>query len=148
MGTDLGKVYILDFNGNQNQKFEHHTSGISEICIDSTQEYIATCSSEGKVVIRGLFSNELYAYQYGRPILAFAFDPNYAKTKQFVCGGRAGELLLNTKGFLGLGNKNVKNYFLFYFIYFIFLFFIFIFNFFYYYLFYLFFYCIYFFYFI
>eukprot|EP01091_Cochliopodium_minus_P012545 TRINITY_DN3820_c0_g1_i1.p1 TRINITY_DN3820_c0_g1~~TRINITY_DN3820_c0_g1_i1.p1 ORF type:complete len:888 (-),score=239.42 TRINITY_DN3820_c0_g1_i1:117-2780(-) len=106
LGTHYGFVFILDFNGNQNQKFENHSSSINEISIDSSQEYIATCSDEGKVVIRGLFSNEVSVHQYGRPILAFAFDPNYAKTKQFVCGGKAGELLMSTKGLFGFGSKN------------------------------------------
>ena len=36
-----------------------------------------------------------------------AFDPDFARkdTRQFVSGGRAGKLILNSKGFLGFGSK-------------------------------------------
>lgn len=47
--------------------------------------------------------------QFGRPVLSVALEPRYAKSKQgmFVSGGRAGQLILSKKGFLGLGMKNV-----------------------------------------
>ncbi len=46
--------------------------------------------------------------QFGRPVLSVALEPRYAKSKQgmFVSGGRAGQLILSKKGFLGLGMKN------------------------------------------
>ena len=36
-----------------------------------------------------------------------AFDPEYARkdTRQFVSGGRAGKLILNSKGFFGFGSR-------------------------------------------
>ena len=42
--------------------------------------------------------------------MAFAFDPDYAcrkDTRQFVSGGRAGKLILNSKGFLGFGSRGL-----------------------------------------
>ena len=107
MGTHWGALYILDFNGNQIQKFENHTGAINDIAIDTSEEFVATCSDEGTVVIRGLFSKEQVVQQYGRPVLCVEFDPLYSKNRQYVCGGKAGELTLNQKGFLGLGYKNV-----------------------------------------
>lgn len=47
--------------------------------------------------------------QFGRPVLSVALEPRYGKSKQqmFVSGGRAGQLTLSKKGFLGIGAKNV-----------------------------------------
>lgn len=54
----------------------------------------------GRVVIHGLYTNETTDFSYRSPILSVALDPNYARSKKrsFVCGGRAGNLVLNVKG--------------------------------------------------
>ena len=47
MGTRRGRVYILDFNGNKNQSFNHHESAISELSIDDRGEFIASSCLSG-----------------------------------------------------------------------------------------------------
>ena len=47
MGTQSGNVHILDFNGNLNRTFKHHTFSINELSVDDCGEYIASCSNDG-----------------------------------------------------------------------------------------------------
>jgi hypothetical protein len=50
-----------------------------------------------------LTSTESYAFDYKRPMRAIALEPGFAKktTRAFVCGGMAGNLILQEKGWLG-----------------------------------------------
>lgn len=113
LGTNDGTVTILDFNGNKTESFRPHTNPITELSIDSTGEYVGCCSINGKVVIYGLYSKEVIQESYRSPINCLALDPDFARrdTRQFVCGGKDGRLVLNTKGFFGfLGTRNVVLY--------------------------------------
>lgn len=109
LGTRAGSIHILDFEGNENKSFAPHSGPINELAVDDTGEYIGSCSEDGTVLLTSLFSGEAESHRYRRPILALAIDPDFHRknTRQFVCGGRAGQLLKNTKGFLGIGTKNV-----------------------------------------
>lgn len=57
----------------------------------------------GRVVIRSLTSTERYAFDYKRPMHAVALEPGFAKkaSRTFVCGGMAGNLIMQEKGWLG-----------------------------------------------
>jgi hypothetical protein len=109
LGTHWGMVYILDYNGNKISSFESHSATVNEICIDDSGEFLASAGDDGKVVICGLYKKEVTEHQFGRPVLSVALEPRYAKSKSrmFVSGGRAGQLILSKKGFLGVGMKNV-----------------------------------------
>ena len=86
--------------GNEIRRFSCHTTTVTELSIDDSGEYIASCSSDGKVCINGLYTGEAFEYEHNRPVLSVALEPGYGKkaSKAFVIGGKAGKLVLNTKG--------------------------------------------------
>eukprot|EP01132_Coremiostelium_polycephalum_P009654 gene9654-11836_t len=101
LGTHWGSVSIHDFEGNEVKKFNTHDAAVTEVVIDPTGDYIASCSEDGKVVINPFDkSGEQFIYNYVRPISAIALDPEFAhkNTRQFVSGGKGGQLILNSKG--------------------------------------------------
>ncbi|KAG0200623.1 Vacuolar protein sorting-associated protein 41 [Mortierella sp. GBA30] len=106
MGTHWGVVHIMDFDGNENQKFQAHAATVNDLSVDLDGEYIASASDDGKVVINALFANDpndSHIFNYKRPVKAVALEPHYARStsRQFVSGGMAGQLILNEKGWLG-----------------------------------------------
>ncbi|KAF9282310.1 Vacuolar protein sorting-associated protein 41 [Mortierella alpina] len=106
MGTHWGVVHIMDFDGNENQKFQAHSATVNDLSVDLDGEFIASASDDGKVVINALFedgTNDKHIFNYKRPIKAVALEPHYARSnaRQFVSGGMAGQLILNEKGWLG-----------------------------------------------
>lgn len=54
-------------------------------------------------MVTALYTDEQTKYSFGGPVRTVALDPEYAvkKSRQFVCGGRDGLLILNSKGWLG-----------------------------------------------
>ncbi|EGC37705.1 hypothetical protein DICPUDRAFT_149700 [Dictyostelium purpureum] len=101
LGTHWGSVTIHDFDGNEIKRYDTQNSTITEIVIDPKGDYIASCSEDGKVVINPFDkSGEQFIYNYTRPITAIALDPEFASknTRQFVSGGKQGQLILNSKG--------------------------------------------------
>ena len=109
LGTHWGMVYILDYNGNKIRQFQSHAATVTEICLEESGEFLASAGDDGKVVICDLLKGEVVEHQFGRPVLSVALEPRYSKskTRRFVSGGRAGQLILSKKGFLGVGMKNV-----------------------------------------
>jgi len=103
LGTHAGQVHLLDLNGNEVKRFHAHGATVNELCFDNRGEYVGSCSDDGTVVVTGLYTDEQSKYDYGRPIKTVALDPDYAvkKSRQFVSGGMAGNLVLNSKGWLG-----------------------------------------------
>ncbi|KAL9657386.1 hypothetical protein ABK040_014374 [Willaertia magna] len=84
LGTHLGYLYILDFEGNNNhqQQFRPHAESINDLSIDSTGEYIATCSNDGKVVIYNIYAalnSNIQNPQLHQKILDPNIDPNLVK---------------------------------------------------------------------
>ncbi|EFA76279.1 structural maintenance of chromosome protein [Heterostelium album PN500] len=101
LGTHWGSVSIHDFEGNKIERFDSHSATITEIAIDPSGDYIASCSEDGKVIINPFDrSGETMTFSYVRPITAIALDPEFAhkNTRQFVTGGKGGQLILNSKG--------------------------------------------------
>lgn len=103
LGTQSGKVYILDFLGNKIQGFPAHTSVVNDLCFDIEGEYIGSCSDDGTVVINNLFSDETLKFTYRRAMKTIALDPEYARksSRRFVTGGVAGDLYFNVKKWIG-----------------------------------------------
>lgn len=102
LGTHWGAVYLLDFNGNEIRRFSCHSATVNELAIDDTGEFIASCSDDGKVCINGLYTAETFEYEYHRPVISVALDPLYSRkaTRSFALGGRAGQLIINSKGWI------------------------------------------------
>jgi tricorn protease-like protein len=61
LGTHWGAIHILDFAGNEIKKFNSHSTTVNELDIDASGEYVASCSDDGKVVIHGLYNQEVRA---------------------------------------------------------------------------------------
>lgn len=47
MGTHWGVVHIMDFEGNENQKFQAHQATVNDLSVDQEGEYIASASDDG-----------------------------------------------------------------------------------------------------
>ena len=110
LGTHWGKLYLLDALGhalpqNQTQFGSHsHSVAVSQISIDHSGEYVASCSTDGRVIITGLyFSDYNYSFSVGRPIYSVALDPLFAKTgsgRRFMIGDDDKVILYEKSGFL------------------------------------------------
>lgn len=86
LATHWGMVYLLDFNGNEIRKYAHHSATVQELCFDDTGDFLASCGDDGKVVIVGLYNNEVTERQFGRPVLSVALEPRFGKSKVGVKG--------------------------------------------------------------
>ena len=110
LGTDWGNVHVLDsISGNKCKTFASHEGRVNDISIDKHGESVASCSDDGKVMIRSLYSDASQELQFDRPVKAVAIEPDYTKSakKKFVVGGMAGELLLTEKGWFGRPSQKV-----------------------------------------
>ena len=60
-------------------------------------------ASAGQTIIHSLSTTESYAFNMKRPMRTVSLEPNFAKrnSRAFVCGGMAGNLVHNEKGWLG-----------------------------------------------
>eukprot|EP00191_Tetraselmis_sp_GSL018_P024055 CAMPEP_0177627530 /NCGR_PEP_ID=MMETSP0419_2-20121207/31253_1 /TAXON_ID=582737 /ORGANISM="Tetraselmis sp., Strain GSL018" /LENGTH=661 /DNA_ID=CAMNT_0019128691 /DNA_START=219 /DNA_END=2200 /DNA_ORIENTATION=- len=103
LGTQQGGVHLLDYNGNEIRRFDSHKAAVNDLSFDAKSEFIASCSDDGSVAVHSLFSDETTRLQYSRPIKTVALDPNYSsrKDRQVACAGLAGQLVLNSRGWLG-----------------------------------------------
>ena len=63
----------------------------------------AESSLSGRVVIFSLTSPETHAFDFKRPMRTVSLEPGFAKktTRALICGGMAGNLVLQEKGWLG-----------------------------------------------
>ncbi|TFY77062.1 hypothetical protein EWM64_g6951 [Hericium alpestre] len=103
LGTHNGIVHILDLTGKRVKSFKPHTASITDICFDSTADFVGTASLDGQVVIYSLSTPENYVFNMKRPVRTVSLEPQFAKksSRAFVCGGMAGSLVMHEKGWLG-----------------------------------------------
>ncbi|GFZ48801.1 hypothetical protein JCM24511_06550 [Saitozyma sp. JCM 24511] len=103
VGTHNGMVHVLSYEGAKVNSYRPHAASVTCLKMDEENDFVATASVEGRVVIHSLTSTESYAFDYKRPMRAIALEPGFAKktTRAFVCGGMAGNLILQEKGWLG-----------------------------------------------
>lgn len=47
LGTQQGHIHVLDLNGNEIMKLEVHSGPVTDMSMDSTGDFIASCSSDG-----------------------------------------------------------------------------------------------------
>ena len=48
LGTESGKLFLLDCNGNLVRQFAPHTARINDIVMDKNEEFVGTASDDGK----------------------------------------------------------------------------------------------------
>ena len=101
LGTIGGSVHVLDLNGNEIRRFTPHSARVNDVSVDSTGEFVGSCSQDGTVVISSLYGGQASTHWYHRPVAALAFDPDYATKRVFATGGLAGQLIVNSKGWFG-----------------------------------------------
>ncbi|KIP02254.1 hypothetical protein PHLGIDRAFT_130843 [Phlebiopsis gigantea 11061_1 CR5-6] len=103
LGTHAGIIHVLDMQGERIKSVKPHSASILDISLDETGDFVATASMDGQVVIYSLSTPEVYHFDEKRPMHTIALEPGFAKrnTRSFVSGGKAGNLVLREKGWLG-----------------------------------------------
>ncbi|KAL7418518.1 Vacuolar protein sorting-associated protein 41 [Cryptotrichosporon argae] len=103
IGTHNGMVHILTYEGAKVNSFRPHAASVTCLRLDEENDFVATASVEGRVVIQSLTSTEHNIFDYKRPMRCVALEPGFAhkSSRAFVCGGLAGNLILQEKGWLG-----------------------------------------------
>ena len=106
VGTQLGWIYVVDFVGNVvgDKRHHRHDSCVTDISVDPECDYVASCSTDGRVHVGSVFdesSSETYSVTFDRPVCAIAIDPHYAQTPRFVTGGLEKKLILVERGAWG-----------------------------------------------
>ena len=103
LGTHYGTVYQMDFYGNETACFTAHTGTVTELSIDTTGEWLASCSTDGTVVVQSLTSPERQVTAFNRPVTALAIDPGYAhrSSRQYCIGNKGGQVIMCSRGFMG-----------------------------------------------
>jgi hypothetical protein len=95
LGTHWGKAHHLDAIGNviptQNASpAAAHSVMVTQISIDHVGENMASCSLDGKVVVRALLTGEIeYCVSLNRAVRAVSIDPVYYRSgsgKKFMTG--------------------------------------------------------------
>lgn len=101
LGTVSGAVHVLDLAGNEIRRFTPHSAAVLDVCIDTTGEFVGSCSQDGTVVVSSLFGGDSSTHWYHRPVHAIALDPDYAARRTFATGGLADQLVINSRGWFG-----------------------------------------------
>ncbi|CAF0718867.1 unnamed protein product [Brachionus calyciflorus] len=100
IGTHWGRVHIMDHDGNKIMTKEIHQTTVNDITIDSKEEYVASCSDDGKVSIFGICeSTHDQIAEFNRPIKSIELEPNFSQTFSYVTGDT--RLVLIERGFMG-----------------------------------------------
>lgn len=70
----------------EGKEIRAHTVAVNQISIESSGEFIASCSDDGKIFIHGLYSDDRNdTINVGRVVKTIALDPNFNKSSS---GGR------------------------------------------------------------
>ena len=71
--------------------------------MDETGDIVGTAGVDGQVLVHTLSTNESIGHNFKRPMRTIALEPGYATkaSKAYVCGGMAGEVVLQSQGWLG-----------------------------------------------
>jgi hypothetical protein len=101
LGTQSGCLYQLDLNGNEVLRVQSHSSQVNAVSTDLSGDFVGSCSDDGSVVVTNLYSKEQTRVSHGRPVRGVALSPQYKTTQALAAGGRAGQLVISTKGWFG-----------------------------------------------
>lgn len=71
--------------------------------MDETGDIVGTAGVDGQVLVHTLSTSESIGHNFKRPMRTIALEPDYATkaSKAYVCGGMAGEVVLQSQGWLG-----------------------------------------------
>lgn len=98
--THSGIIHICKPNFETIRTFKAHRASVLSVFTDGT--YFATASMDGTVVIGSILDEkDIVAYDFQRPVHAVILDSNYYKTRSFISGGMAGQVIYSSKGWLG-----------------------------------------------
>uniref|UniRef100_V5H0C2 Vacuolar protein sorting-associated protein 41 homolog n=2 Tax=Ixodes ricinus TaxID=34613 RepID=V5H0C2_IXORI len=90
LGMHSGAIHILDHQGNVSKELRLHSLTVHQISIDEKGDHFASCSSDGKVVVHGLYSRDNnQQLTFDRAVGAVAIDPNFYRSgtgRRFVTG--------------------------------------------------------------
>ena len=104
LGDINGQVFLLDHSGNIIRQINAHKGPVTCISIDSTGEYIATCSRhDPNVIIKGLYkesSERDSSESFRAPVYSVELGPDFATQGHYVVG--TDRLMFNEKGFFGV----------------------------------------------
>lgn len=103
IGTHQGAVHLMDMIGTPIKQLKSHSASIHQIDIDNNEEYVGTASADGNTIVSSLYTSEQTIVNFKRPVTGIALEPDYSKkaTRQFLSGGKSGQLILNGKGWFG-----------------------------------------------
>ncbi|EEC05120.1 vacuolar protein-sorting protein, putative [Ixodes scapularis] len=90
LGMHSGAIHILDHQGNVSKELRLHSLTVHQISIDEKGDHFASCSSDGKVVVHGLYSRDNnQQLTFDRAVGAVAIDPNFYRSgtgRRFITG--------------------------------------------------------------
>lgn len=126
-GTYNGNVLLLELDGRFIRRLHQHYKKVNHVCVDETGQFIASCSDDGTVAVYSLFppstttsssgasgaggmtpvavastGGEVNIYNYFSAVYSVQLEDRYAlkRERSFACGGVAGQLILNKKGWI------------------------------------------------
>ena len=104
LGDVHGQVFLLDHSGNIIRQINAHKGPVTCISIDSTGEYIASCSRhDPNVIIKGLYkesSERDSSESFRAAVYSVELGPDFATQGHYVVG--TDRLMFNEKGFFGV----------------------------------------------
>ncbi|GIL83992.1 hypothetical protein Vretifemale_12716, partial [Volvox reticuliferus] len=110
IGTEQGRVHVLDYSGNQVRLLNLHKSRVNDLSFDKEAEHIASASNDCSVAVTNLYTDQITRHEFRLPVKAVAIDPrpitSVRKTwRDLVTGNAAGEVILHTQGWLARADQ-------------------------------------------
>lgn len=108
LGTQGGKVHVLDLEGHEILKRDLHTQPINDMSLDETGEFLATCSDDGTVAITDILSenSKPIKQSYHRPVKCVGMPANYKTSQMFATGGINSQFIINTKALAWFSSRD------------------------------------------
>ncbi|EFJ47941.1 hypothetical protein VOLCADRAFT_91442 [Volvox carteri f. nagariensis] len=112
IGTEQGRVHILDYSGNQVRLLNLHKARVNDLSFDKEAEHIASASNDCTVVITNLYTEQTTRHEFQTPIKVVALDPRPAASsrktwRDLVTGTAGGEVTLHTQGWLSRADQHL-----------------------------------------
>ncbi|GLC58944.1 hypothetical protein PLESTB_001420000 [Pleodorina starrii] len=110
IGTEQGRVHVLDYSGNQVGLFNLHKSRINDLSFDKEAEHLASASNDCSVVVTNLYTRTTTRHEFRSAIKSVAIDPRPPASsrrtwRELVTGTAGGEVTLHTQGWLARADQ-------------------------------------------